>query len=123
MLCTRMSRLVMWPISWAMTPRSSSGDKRRMMPWVTATTACCGFLPVAKALGESSGIRQMRGLGMPAFLARSSTMACSMGASECESSLALYIVSTILSENQYDPTFIIRAKPKAIISPERPPMA
>ena len=38
-----------------------------MMPSVTATTACSGLRPVAKALGCSLGIRYTRGIGMPAL--------------------------------------------------------
>ena len=52
---TRMSRLRICPISWASTPRSSSGDSTRKMPSVTATTPCSGLRPVAKALGASWG--------------------------------------------------------------------
>ena len=55
---------------------------------------------VAKALGASWGTIMMRGLGILPFLASSSTMACSPGASAGDSSRALYMDSTILSENQ-----------------------
>ena len=96
----RMSRLAIWPISWAMTPRSSSGLRMRMMPSVTATTPCSGSRPVAKALGASSGMTQTRGLGMPALAASSATMRCSRGASSSDSSRAWYMDSTILSEYQ-----------------------
>lgn len=71
-----------------------------MMPSVTATTACSGLRPVAKALGAASGTTQMRGLGMPAFRASSSTMLCRAGASSGASSRARYMDSTILSEYQ-----------------------
>ena len=56
-LWIRMSRLAMCPISWASTPLSSSGVRRRIMPSVTATTALSGLRPVAKALGASWGMR------------------------------------------------------------------
>ncbi len=52
----RMSRFRTWPISWASTPFNSVGVSRRMMPSVAATAACSGLRPVAKALGESSGM-------------------------------------------------------------------
>ena len=52
----RMSRLSTWPSSWARTPLSSAGVKRRRMPSVAATAACWGLRPVAKALGDSSGM-------------------------------------------------------------------
>ena len=51
----RMSRLPMWLISWASTPRSSSQSQTWRMPWVTATAAWLGLRPVANALGCMSG--------------------------------------------------------------------
>ena len=56
MLAMRMSRFLMWPISWARTPSSSRGGSACMMPWVTAIAACLGLRPVANALGCSAGV-------------------------------------------------------------------
>ena len=50
------SRFVTCDSSWASTPSSSSSSRMRVIPSVTATAACCGFRPVAKALGVSLGI-------------------------------------------------------------------
>ena len=47
----RMSRLATCAISWPITPRSSRSVSRRRMPVVTATAACFGLRPVAKAFG------------------------------------------------------------------------
>ena len=76
----RMSRFFTWPSSWARTASSSGRLRMRMMPSVTATTACSGLRPVAKAFGVSSGMMAMRGMGRPARWARFATMACSSGA-------------------------------------------
>ena len=56
MLPMRMSRLPMWDSSWAMTPSSSSSSMICSRPCVAATAACFGLRPVAKALGEGSGM-------------------------------------------------------------------
>jgi len=71
-----------------------------MMPAVTATTACFGSRPVAKALGASWGMRKSLGVGMPALPASSASMAWTPGASSGASSRARYMARTILSENQ-----------------------
>lgn len=52
----RMSRLPMWLISWASTPRSSFQSRMRRMPCVTATAAWSGLRPVANAFGCGSGV-------------------------------------------------------------------
>ena len=70
----RMSRLPTWLISWASTPRSSSQSRMLRMPRVTATAACCGLRPVAKALGWRSGVMYRAGMGMPALVVSSRTM-------------------------------------------------
>src|SRR6266699_2953862 len=46
-----------------MTPSSSSLSMICSNPWVTATEACRGFLPVANALGAGSGITYSLGTG------------------------------------------------------------
>ena len=45
----RMSKLATCAISWAMTPSSSCLESLLSAPVVTQMTACCGFLPDAKA--------------------------------------------------------------------------
>ncbi|MCY1446818.1 hypothetical protein D9M71_634050 [compost metagenome] len=47
-----MSPLATWPISWASTALTSSGEKRSSRPWLTATSASFLFHPVAKALAS-----------------------------------------------------------------------
>ncbi len=44
------------------------------MPAVKATEACCGLRPVAKALGESSGMIHSLGMGSPMRWQRLRTM-------------------------------------------------
>ena len=68
------------------------------MPWVTATEACCGLRPVAKALGESLGITYIFGMGMPIFCVSRSTAAYARGSSSRVTGWARYIFSAILSE-------------------------
>ena len=51
----RMSRLRTCMSSWASTPRISSQVQAASRPSVTATAACSGLRPVAKALGCCSG--------------------------------------------------------------------
>ena len=46
-----ISRCLTWPNSCAKTARSSPSSRISMIPVVTATAACCGERPVAKALG------------------------------------------------------------------------
>ena len=52
---TRMSRFLMWANSWASTPRTWFSGMWRSRPTVTATAACFGLRPVAKAFGCSDG--------------------------------------------------------------------
>ena len=44
------------------------------MPWVTATAACSGLRPVAKAFGCMSGVMYSFGIGMPAAVVSSRTI-------------------------------------------------
>jgi hypothetical protein len=53
----RTSRLRTWESSWASTPSSSASFMIRRMPSVTATAACCGLRPVAKAFGWGDGMK------------------------------------------------------------------
>jgi hypothetical protein len=62
----RMSRFLTCDSSWASTPSSSRGSRIGRMPWVTATAACFGLRPVAKALGCWLGETYSLGMGMPA---------------------------------------------------------
>src|SRR5439155_443379 len=61
----RMSRCSTWPSSCATTPSISLSDISFRIPTVKATEACAGLRPVAKALGDSSGISQSFGMGRP----------------------------------------------------------
>src|SRR5947208_2952380 len=60
---TRISRFRTWETSWARTPRSSSSVSIERMPSVTATTACSGLRPVAKAFGVWVGTMATLGIG------------------------------------------------------------
>ena len=53
------------------TPRTSSQVQTARSPSVTATAACSGLRPVAKALGCISGDTYSRGIGIPARSERS----------------------------------------------------
>ena len=56
MVMIKVSRFCTCDSSCAKTPSSSSSSSMRMMPSVTATAACSGLRPVAKALGVSPGM-------------------------------------------------------------------
>ena len=70
----RMSRFFTWASSCASTPSSWRRSRMRRMPSVTATAACSGLRPVAKALGVSEGMRKMRGIGIPCLRVSRSTI-------------------------------------------------
>ena len=70
---SRMSRFCTCASSWATTPWSSSRESVRRRPSVTARLAVAASLPVAKALGSSSGTIQIFGRGKPEAIAISST--------------------------------------------------
>src|SRR6267143_1114919 len=106
---TRMSRLLTWDISWARTPRSSSSERRRRIPSVTATTACCGFLPVANALGVCVGTMATLGIGRFAICATWRTMRYRPGASASVTSFARYDQRTIRSDAKYETAFMTPA--------------
>jgi len=105
-----------------MTPFNSSFVSKSSIPIVAATAACFGFLPVAKAFGVCVGIMYTAGIGNCAFCDTSFTISYSCGASFFVTFFALYIINTILSENQYDPKFIIIAKASPTASPAFPPI-
>ena len=80
MNCT--SRFLRWPISWAMTPWSSSRLRRYIRPVVTVMELVSGLRPTAKALGAGSSMRKMRGMKPSPEASRiSSTMLKSCGLS------------------------------------------
>ncbi|OPZ26909.1 MAG: hypothetical protein BWZ01_01906 [Deltaproteobacteria bacterium ADurb.BinA179] len=56
------SRFMMWPISWATTPWSSSLSHRARRPAVTQMQLFSGDLPTANALGEGSSTTNIRGI-------------------------------------------------------------
>ena len=78
---TATSRWATCESSCASTPSSSCGSSRSSRPWVTATAACLGLRPVAKALGMSVGMIATRGIGRPAVRHSRWMIACSSGAS------------------------------------------
>ena len=105
-----MSRFFTCASSCAMTPSSSSWGTYLRMPVVTATTACDGFRPVAKALGCSWGATATTGIGRPARWRSRSTIRYSSGAWASVTTCAPYIRSTSRSEKKYIPK--LKAKPK-----------
>src|SRR5919206_251431 len=82
----RTSRFATCESSWARTPSISFGSSRRQRPVVTATTACFGLRPVAKAFGTSVSTTATRGFGRSDMAHSRSTMSCSSGAS-CRSTI------------------------------------
>ncbi len=97
---TATSRWATWDSSWARTPSSSSGSRRRSRPVVTQTTAFCGLRPVAKALGMSLSATATRGLGMSASAQSRSIVPCSWGNSSGDTWWAPIARWVILSLNQ-----------------------
>jgi len=94
----RVSWFLIWPISWAITPCSSSRLSRWRSPVVTATAALSGLSPVAKALGAGLSMMCTSGIrGRPEAMDISSTMFQSWGASTLLIFLALEVASTTLS--------------------------
>ena len=57
-----------------MTPSSSSSVSEFKIPWVTATAACSGSRPVAKALAPELGTMYTPGVGIFARCESLSTM-------------------------------------------------
>ena len=76
-----MSRFFTWASSWASTPSSSGPSRCARSPSVTATTACRGLRPVAKAFKPGWGTTKSRGIGSPADCAIRRTVRCSSGCS------------------------------------------
>ena len=100
MLLMRMSLFLTWVSSCARTPVSSSSFRRRTAPRVTATDACAGFRPVAKAFGESFGMIYSFGMGIAVRAQRNSTMRYVSGACSLVTGWARYILNAILSEKK-----------------------
>ncbi len=92
------SRFATCESSCASTASISCGSSRRIRPSVTATAACFGLRPVAKAFGTSDGMIATRGFGRPARAQSRSTIACRSGASCSETIFAPEARSASLSE-------------------------
>src|SRR5437660_1188506 len=84
----RTSRLATCESSWASTPSISCGSRRSQRPRVTATAACFGLRPVAKAFGTSVSTIATFGFGRSAIAQRRSTMSWSSGAWSRSNTLA-----------------------------------
>ncbi len=96
----RMSRLRTCDSSCARTASSSRRSSRGRIPSVTATAACRGLRPVAKAFGCGLGETYSRGIGMPARVARFRTMLYSSGNWASVTGRAPEARSAILSEKK-----------------------
>src|SRR5256884_6236718 len=70
---SRTSRFLICPSSCPTTAWSASRLQISSRPRVTATCACSGSVPVANAFGSGSSTIQIRGRGIPAAMAISST--------------------------------------------------
>ena len=95
---TAMSRLRMWAISWASTPRSSRLDMMASNPVVTVMAACFGLRPVAKALGARSSTTKTLGIGMPEAIDICSTRARSSANSGPSAGRACTMVSAAVDD-------------------------
>ena len=107
---TSTSRLATWVSSCAITPSSSAGESRSMIPVVAHTVADFGERPRAKALGMRVSATATLGLGRSAWMHRRSTIACSSGASAGETTRAPIACSASLSEAKT----LTSARPPAI---------
>ncbi len=100
------SRFATCESSCASTASTSFGSSRRQRPFVTATAACFGLRPVAKAFGTSVGMTATRGFGRSASAQSRSTIACRSGASSGVTIFAPDAASATLSAVQYCTTAI-----------------
>ena len=92
------SRFLMWEISWAMTPCSSSRFSFCSSPEVIATAARLGSRPVAKAFNAGSSMMYTSGIfSRPEAIFISSTTLYRRGWSPGPIFFALDILSRILS--------------------------
>src|SRR4029450_709916 len=101
MVITAMSRWATCDSSCDSTASSSGGDRRRRIPVVTQTTACCWLRPVAKALGRSESAIATRGLGMSARAQSRSTIWCRSGARSGGTSRPRIDARAMRSEKKY----------------------
>ena len=98
---TSTSRFPMCESSCPSTPSTSWGSSRCQRPRVTATAACFGLRPVAKAFGTSVSMSAIRGFGRSAIAQSRSTMSCSCGAWSRSTILAPAAARASLSEVKY----------------------
>ena len=117
---SRMSRSRMCDSSWATTPSSSTRFIVSRSPLVTATCEWSGSRPVAKAFGACSGTTYTFGFGMPAAIARPSTMLWSLGSSFGVTSFARADASTTRSPYRYEPIDMTAAIARPITTPAGP---
>src|SRR3989338_2885702 len=96
----RMSLFLICPISCASTPRNSFSSNICIIPVVTATAACWGDLPVAKALLCGVSMKYTLGIGNCALAVISLMIEYSLAYFFLSASFALYIHKTILSDHQ-----------------------
>ena len=103
-ISSRMSRLPICAISWAITPSSSNLFSFLIIPRVSATDASRGVRPVANAFIESSSMIYTRGRGSPAAIATFSTLRkiSRFSASVSKISCACAEFSIIESPNAHD---------------------
>src|ERR1700677_3525597 len=106
-----------------MTPSSSSSSINSSSPWVTATEACDGLRPVAKALGAACGIKYNLGTGRLALAASRSITANRRGDCSRMMGTAPMDIRAILSEKKYAAPFMSTAKIRPSSRPLRPPKA
>ena len=92
------SRFLTWASSCAMTPSSSAGESRFMIPVVAQTVALFCDLPIANAFGIAVWATAIFGFGRSAWMQRRSIIACSSGASCGVTSRAPIACSASLSE-------------------------
>ena len=92
------SRFFTWASSCAMTPSSSAGESRFMIPVVAQTVALFCDLPIANAFGIVVWATAIFGFGRSAWMQRRSIIACSSGASCGVTSRAPIACSASLSE-------------------------
>ena len=100
---------------------SSSRSHRAIRPVVTATTACSGLRPVAKALGWGESMRYTRGFGMPARRAISPTAWCRSGASASDTGTAPAAFTASTSLFQYEAPLMTTPNTRPIAAPPTPP--
>ena len=114
---TITSRLATCVSSCAITPSSSAGESRSMIPVVAHTVAFLGERPSAKAFGIEVLATAIFGFGRSACTHSRSIIACSCGASCGETTRAPMALSASLS----DAKRFSAARPPAMIATVTPP--